>query len=327
MRTSWLSAAALASLLGCGGEVTGGAGTDSMSEDIRPRCGDGICQTNKESCSSCPQDCGMCVDASCTPTTCAAQGKNCGSISDGCGGTLSCGSCASPETCGGGGVANVCGGGSTPMPVGVPGAWTLVFDDEFNGTSLDTTKWDPHWYQEGGVMNNVGTYAANVSVSGGYLIMTLASSTSGAMITTESNHGFAVQVGMYAEARVYLPGNGTKIYNWSGWWVSGPPWPSGGEHDIVEVLSGDATVNYHSPSGAHNQGAVPGYWGDAFHTYGLYRKAASADVYWDGVLVKSYPTDDNGSGEYLDLTVGYSSSYPAYGTTGQMKVDYVRVWR
>src|SRR5581483_4569822 len=50
---------------------------------------------------------------SCTPTTCAAQGKNCGSISDGCGGNLSCGSCTSPQTCGGGGTANVCGGGGT----------------------------------------------------------------------------------------------------------------------------------------------------------------------------------------------------------------------
>jgi hypothetical protein len=49
----------------------------------------------------------------CTPTTCAAQGKNCGSISDGCGGTLSCGSCTSPQTCGGGASANVCGAAST----------------------------------------------------------------------------------------------------------------------------------------------------------------------------------------------------------------------
>ena len=50
--------------------------------------------------------------SSCTPTTCAAQGKNCGSISNGCGGTLSCGSCTAPQTCGGGGVVNVCGGGT-----------------------------------------------------------------------------------------------------------------------------------------------------------------------------------------------------------------------
>lgn len=48
----------------------------------------------------------------CVPTTCQAQGKNCGSVVDGCGGTLTCGSCTSPQTCGGGGVTNVCGGGS-----------------------------------------------------------------------------------------------------------------------------------------------------------------------------------------------------------------------
>jgi hypothetical protein len=45
----------------------------------------------------------------CTPTSCAAQGKNCGSIPNGCGGTLSCGACVAPNSCGGGGAPNVCG--------------------------------------------------------------------------------------------------------------------------------------------------------------------------------------------------------------------------
>jgi hypothetical protein len=45
----------------------------------------------------------------CQPTTCADEGKNCGTISDGCGATLSCGSCTGSDTCGGGGLANVCG--------------------------------------------------------------------------------------------------------------------------------------------------------------------------------------------------------------------------
>jgi hypothetical protein len=45
----------------------------------------------------------------CSPTTCAAQGKNCGNISDGCGGTLTCGACGEAQTCGGSGVPNVCG--------------------------------------------------------------------------------------------------------------------------------------------------------------------------------------------------------------------------
>jgi hypothetical protein len=49
----------------------------------------------------------------CTPSTCATLGKNCGSLSDGCGGTLSCGSCSAPQSCGGGGVVNVCGGSAS----------------------------------------------------------------------------------------------------------------------------------------------------------------------------------------------------------------------
>jgi hypothetical protein len=40
----------------------------------------------------------------CTQTTCAAQGKNCGTIPDGCGGNLNCGACAGGNTC----TNNVC---------------------------------------------------------------------------------------------------------------------------------------------------------------------------------------------------------------------------
>jgi hypothetical protein len=62
---------------------------------------------------------GTCVQT-CTPTTCAAQGATCGTIPDGCGNTLDCGSCAAPQTCGGGGTANVCG--CTPTTCAAQGA-------------------------------------------------------------------------------------------------------------------------------------------------------------------------------------------------------------
>lgn len=48
----------------------------------------------------------------CTPTTCAAQSKNCGDIVDGCGKSLHCGDCSGTDTCGGGSSANVCGAGT-----------------------------------------------------------------------------------------------------------------------------------------------------------------------------------------------------------------------
>lgn len=214
------------------------------------------------------------------------------------------------------------------QPVGASGSWMLVFQDEFEGTSLDTTKWDPYWYCEGCVQNRTATFSTNVAVADGNLILTRNGVNSGASVNTQSNNGFEVQVGMYAESRIYFPGNGANLYNWPAWWISAYPHPQGGEHDIAEVLDGKLTINYHSPTGAHNFGAVPGYWGDAFHTYGIHRKADSADVYWDGQLVKSYNTDDNGDGEHLIFNIGADNDgFGIYGIASQVKVDYVRVWK
>jgi hypothetical protein len=44
----------------------------------------------------------------CVPTTCAALGKNCGKVSNGCGGTLQCGNCMPANKCSAGGIPNVC---------------------------------------------------------------------------------------------------------------------------------------------------------------------------------------------------------------------------
>ena len=51
-------------------------------------------------------------DGSCQPTTCVKEGKNCGQIPNGCGGTLQCGDCPQGESCGAGGQSNVCGAGT-----------------------------------------------------------------------------------------------------------------------------------------------------------------------------------------------------------------------
>jgi hypothetical protein len=48
----------------------------------------------------------------CTPTTCAKLGKNCGQLADGCGGILSCGTCPAGSSCGTT-TPNVCGAGCT----------------------------------------------------------------------------------------------------------------------------------------------------------------------------------------------------------------------
>src|SRR5262249_39722584 len=83
--------------------------------------------------------------STCTPTTCAAQGKNCGSISDGCGGNLSCGSCTSPQTCGGGGTANVCGSaGSTSSFITRSGSQLRLNGSQFRfgGMNMQWLGWN-----------------------------------------------------------------------------------------------------------------------------------------------------------------------------------------
>ncbi len=212
------------------------------------------------------------------------------------------------------------GHGQTPSgPLGIPGKWRLVFDSEFDGHQLNRNVWSAHngWANQ----NSVTDHLSNVRVADGHAVLTLASPGSGAAIATRS---FGLKVGEYAEARIEFPGNGSTIYNWPAWWTSGPNWPTGGENDIAEGF-GSLTVNYHSPSATHLLGPVPGQWAGAFHTYGIYRGRFYSRVYWDGRLVRTYRTDDNGQPQTLLLTLGAGNQIKT-GPAGAMIVDYVRVW-
>ena len=66
---------------------------------LDPVCGTpcGTCDSG-ETCSAA----GRCQSGppTCIPTTCAAQGAECGVIDDGCGHSLTCGTCTGGETCG-----------------------------------------------------------------------------------------------------------------------------------------------------------------------------------------------------------------------------------
>jgi len=213
-----------------------------------------------------------------------------------------------------------------------------VFQDEFNGTTLDSQNWIA---QDPRDMNNVITRAKNASVSGGELKLQLNQESdgtiTGAVVTTQREWGgptnsYLLPVGSYVEARMFFPGSGTEdIYNWPAWWTYAEPWSESGEHDIAEGLGGDMTSNYHyTANGADvsdNKG-IAGVWGNAWHTYGMYRKASSADIYFDGVLVRSYATHDTGAPHALLFNIGASRSRAAVtGPACQVKVDYVRAWR
>jgi hypothetical protein len=55
----------------------------------------------------------------CTPTTCGAQGVECGHAGDGCGALLDCGTCPTGQFCGGGGPGK-CGTSTSCTPLTCP---------------------------------------------------------------------------------------------------------------------------------------------------------------------------------------------------------------
>jgi hypothetical protein len=237
-----------------------------------------------------------------------------------------------PVSGGGGSTSGGCTSASLVAPcigdttTAATGWGAPKFDDEFNGTSLNTTYWAPSWFS-GGTMNDVSTSASNVAVTGGNLVLTLSSSSTGALVSSNPNDkastGFSFGYG-YAEARVLFAGTGSTVYNWPAWWTDGQSWPANGEIDIAEGLGGNLTSNYHSTSGANNSGTVAGSWGGSFHTYGVDREPGKNTIYWDGKQIRTYATNDGGAPEYLIFNVGGGSTT---GASSQMKVDYVRVWQ
>lgn len=225
------------------------------------------------------------------------------------------------------------GATGTPAPPGVPGTWTLVFEDNFD--SLNRSVWTPYWFKDcsaGSVMNLVQTCSSNVSVAGGALRLQMSAAGKGSLVSTSPKDGVAGHSGAefgfgYFEARILFPGRcGSGIYNWPAWWTTGQSWPGTGENDIAEPMGGVMHSNYHSSAGNAGK-TVAGCWAGEYHIYGVNRRAGKNDVYYDGRLVHSYATRDGGAPHHLIINVGYSAGSPVFGAAGAVMVDYVRVWK
>ena len=134
---------------------------------------------------------------------------------------------------------------ASPQPVGQTGNWNMIFDDEFNGTSLDLTKWKPQedWYTgpANGVLRPVNTAetaaydpAQNI-VSGGTLQQALISKpavVNGKTYPYRTGYiesvPFTFSYGYY-EARMFIPATANgQVANWPVLWSSGPNWPTNG---------------------------------------------------------------------------------------------------
>ena len=207
------------------------------------------------------------------------------------------------------------------VPNGPTGAYSLLWNDEFSGEAVDMTKWEiANWK-----VNNVTPTPSNMWLYLGRLTLNLASASVGAAVI--ASHKFLV--GQCVEARVRFPGSdtGDHIYNFPAFWTAGVSYPDSGEHDIAEGL-GNLKISYWDKTKTLKFSKVPpGDWNNAYHNYTLLRHATHAHVYWDGVQVARYDTNDDGGPQHIILNVGSSPKRDlVVGPPSRVRAEYVRVW-
>ncbi len=254
-------------------------------------------------------------------------------------------------------VANSMVDPATPtaaQPVSGGTGWSLTFSDEFNGTSVDTTKWniddspksrnprasqgiDDWWWKPG-----------NVSLDGsGNLVLDVIKHDANTMYcgSINSNNKYEPTYG-YLEARIQIADTTKSTH--TAFWTQGDNMENvdgtgndGAEIDIFESAwfadSTKAVVHidgYASDHQANTRAYSASGLHSGYHVFGLEWTADSLKIYYDGVLKTTY------SGiwvpqvpEYLWLSdgasfgdVGTFTSEPI-GWLTSAKVDYVRVWQ
>ena len=246
--------------------------------------------------------------------------------------------------------------GKVERPDYIDERYQLVFNDDFDGESLDTTKWGYN-YSWGHSHNHAAwCVPENVIVKDGILTLKGENKqhpdavgkqgtfnnkkydiiyTSGAVNT---HHKYNFDYG-YFEARMQMPkGKGM----WPAWWMLKDGWPP--EIDMLEVLCSkpnELHVNFHygpawNEHYSHEQVLNLGYsTSDDFHTYGFEWTSDYMRYYVDGVQVghdftnKSAIKEATGMYMILNLAIDGWDGKPDGSTQwpAEFKIDYVRAWQ
>lgn len=239
--------------------------------------------------------------------------------------------------------------GTTPQPynptsdASIPSNLQLAFQDEFSGTSLDLTKWDPNWlaWDATKITQPVNTSTEpvcydpqQVTVGDGLLNLDLekrpCTAANGVTYThaggmIQSIRYFNYTYG-YAEAYINLPPGttGQTPTNWAAFWTDGQNWPADGEDDIMETLSGSVCFTYHY-SGGQLGSTCPALTA-GWHRFASYWQPGSVTYFYDGIKVGTYNVNIS-SPHYLILNLSLANWGTANSVPANMQVDYVRVWQ
>lgn len=231
--------------------------------------------------------------------------------------------------------------------------WTLIFDDEFNGTTLNTAIWDtciPWWAPSNCTIEDNSELElylpenAYLDGNGNLLLKAEKKDVGGRHYVSgmvDSYQKFSFQYG-YVEARMKMPaGKGF----WPAFWMLPPnegAWPPD-EIDIMENLGYDPTTayfTYHWPTDSGTQAFQYHYTGPDFstdwHTFAVDWEPSSITWYVDGVVRASYTDAQNITNKPMfiisNLAIGGVGSWPGPPDNSTpfpsyFQIDYVRVWQ
>jgi hypothetical protein len=228
------------------------------------------------------------------------------------------------------------GAGAVPTAPASAGApTTMVFDDEFNTGTLNTSIWSPDWFGSGSVSNGTTMLSSNVSVGANGLALQLNSPQSGGLVSTNPDDNQAGHTGfqiaptatkpVFVEFKATLPATASgTVANWPALWLDGQVWPEDGEIDLMEGGYGYTAFHVHYGTGSSTaQGATVNDLSGT-HTYGVMWTTTGFTFFYDGADVGTVNVALT-SPEYILMENSYSSVDPiVFPTT--MYVRYVRVW-
>jgi len=240
--------------------------------------------------------------------------------------------------------------------------WKLVWQDEFDGESLDYSKWEIEVNAFGGGNQELQIYTdrrENVRVEGGRLILE----------ARRDNHGIQGTVREYSSGRIRSKHRGDWKYGrfeirakmpagaglWPAAWLLPTAekyggWAASGEIDIIEYKGQEpnqvwGTLHYggHWPDNRHSgtqYKLAEGSFASDFHTFALEWEEGEIRWYVDGQLYQTQKQWDSVSAPFpapfdqhfhliFNLAVGGGFVGPPNAQTpfpAQFEVDYVRVY-